>query len=191
LNADKISPFKDSSSLNATITAAGSAAANTLTPYLSTTPSFTNSGINVYGGTGTVGSFLFDGSGNWTTTSGLISSGNVGVGTATAATTLTVGGPMSLSAPSTINSSTYTVTTSDSSLIFTTTNNTLTLPSASSYAGRILYVKNITANSVTSASSNVVPISSASAGTAILAATAGKFAMLQSDGTNWIVLSSN
>ena len=79
----------------------------------------------------------------------------------------------------------------DSSLIITTTSCTITLLAASSYTGRILYVKNVTANSLTSASSNVVPLGSTTAGTAILAATAGKFAMLQSDGTNWITMMAN
>ena len=102
-----------------------------------------------------------------------------------------VGGSIAAKAPSTINAGTYSMLAADSSLIFTTTNCTLTLLSAASYSGRILYVKNITANSVVSASSNVAPIGSATLGTAILAATAGKFAMLQSDGTNWIVMSAN
>ena len=102
-----------------------------------------------------------------------------------------VGGSIAAKAPSTINAGTYSMLAAESSLIFTTTNCTLTLLSAASYSGRILYVKNITANSVVSASSNVAPIGSATLGTAILAATAGKFAMLQSDGTNWIVMSAN
>jgi hypothetical protein len=102
-----------------------------------------------------------------------------------------IGGSIAAKAPSTINAGTYSMLAADSSLIFTTTNCTLTLLSAASYSGRILYVKNITANSVVSASSNVAPIGSATPGTAILAATTGKFAMLQSDGTNWIVMSAN
>jgi hypothetical protein len=102
-----------------------------------------------------------------------------------------VGGSIASKAPSTINAGTYSMLATDSSLIFTTTNNTLTLLSAASYSGRILYVKNVTANSVTSASSNVVPLGSATAGTAILSASAGKFAMLQSDGTNWIIMLAN
>lgn len=54
--------------------------------------------------------------------------------------------------------------------------------------GRWLYLKTVTANTVVSASSNVVPIAGGAAGTAILPATAGAWAMLQSDGTNWIVM---
>jgi hypothetical protein len=65
------------------------------------------------------------------------------------------------------------------------------LLAAASYAGKVLFIKNITATAVISASSNVVPLGSATAGTAILAATVGKFAMLQSDGTNWVTMMAN
>jgi hypothetical protein len=122
---------------------------------------------------------------------GIDSNGNFGIGTLSPSSLLTVAGPISLQAPNTVTSSTYSVVASDSSIIFASTNNTLTLPSAATYPGRILYVKNITANSVTSASSNVVPLASNAAGTAILTATAGKFAMLQSDGSDWITMMAN
>ena len=119
------------------------------------------------------------------------STGNVGIGTTTPTTTLQVNGALALKAPTTVNAATYSMTSTDSSLIITTTNCTITLLSAATYTGRILYIKNITANSLTSNASNVVPLGSATAGTAILAATAGKFAMLQSDGTSWITMMSN
>lgn len=95
------------------------------------------------------------------------------------------------SAPVTVNAATYTATPNQYSLIFTTTACTLTLPAAATYPGMILMLKNITATAVTSASANVVPLASATAGTAILAATAGKFVQLQSDGTNWIAMMAN
>jgi hypothetical protein len=119
--------------------------------------------------------------------------GNVGIGLSGSAATslLTVNGPAAFKAPQTITAATYTVASTDSSLIFSTTNNTLTLPTASTCSGRVLYVKNISANSVVSASTNVVPLGSAGTGTAILAATAGKFAMMQSDGTNWVIMMAN
>ena len=98
---------------------------------------------------------------------------------------------LALSAPSSVNASTYSVATTDVSLRFTTTNCTVTLPAAASFTGRVLYLNTITANSVTSASSNVIPLGSNTAGTAILAATAGKFAMIQSDGSNWITMMAN
>ncbi|MBN8461613.1 MAG: hypothetical protein J0M01_02170 [Dechloromonas sp.] len=68
---------------------------------------------------------------------------------------------------------------------------TVTLPAASSWVGRQVRIKTIAAYTVVSASANVVPIDSATAGTAILAATAGKWAVLVSDGTNWVVMAAN
>jgi hypothetical protein len=68
---------------------------------------------------------------------------------------------------------------------------TLTLPTASSFTGRIIRLLTIAAQTVVSASSNVVPITGGAAGTGILAATAGKWADLQSDGTNWQIIAAN
>lgn len=67
---------------------------------------------------------------------------------------------------------------------------TVTFPSAAASTGRVVWIKTIAAQTVVSASSNVVPINSATAGTAILAATAGTWAMLVCDGTNWVVMAS-
>jgi hypothetical protein len=117
--------------------------------------------------------------------------GNVAIGRATPTVSLDVNGAMALSVPLLINGSTYTVAVTDSSLRFITTACTVTLPAAASFSGRILYLTNVTAIAVTSASSNVIPLGSNTAGTAILAATAGKFAMIQSNGTNWITMMAN
>lgn len=68
---------------------------------------------------------------------------------------------------------------------------TVTLGAASSYPGREVTVKTIQAQTVVSASSNVVPLIGGAAGTAILAATAGKWARLVSDGTNWVIMEGN
>ena len=65
---------------------------------------------------------------------------------------------------------------------------TATLPAASSWTGREVMIKTIAAQTVVSASSNVVPIAGGAAGTAILAATAGAWATLVSDGTNWVIM---
>ena len=65
---------------------------------------------------------------------------------------------------------------------------TVTLPTASAWSGRTLTFKNIQAQTLVSASSNVVPIDSASAGTAILLAVAGNWATMVSDGTNWVIM---
>ena len=64
---------------------------------------------------------------------------------------------------------------------------TATLPAASSNTGRVLRFQNYQAQTLVSASSNVVPLVGGSAGTAILAAVAGDTATLVSDGTNWIM----
>jgi hypothetical protein len=68
---------------------------------------------------------------------------------------------------------------------------TATLPTASAWTGREIMLKTIAAFTVISASSNVVPLAGGAAGTAILAATAGRFATLVSDGTNWIIMQAN
>lgn len=68
---------------------------------------------------------------------------------------------------------------------------TVAMPTASLWVGRKIRMKTIAAFAVNSASSNVCPLNSATAGTAILAATAGKWAELVSDGTNWIAMAGN
>jgi hypothetical protein len=65
---------------------------------------------------------------------------------------------------------------------------TVTLPAASSWTGRSLTFKNMQAQALVSASSNVVPIDSTSAGTAILLAVVGNWATMVSDGTNWVIM---
>jgi hypothetical protein len=67
---------------------------------------------------------------------------------------------------------------------------TVTLPAASSWGGRQVTFKNLQAQTLVSASSNVAPIGSATPGTAILPATIGSWATLVSDGTNWVIMAS-
>jgi hypothetical protein len=70
-----------------------------------------------------------------------------------------------------------------------TANTTVTLPSAGTWTGREIMVKNLSAlYTVVSASSNVVPLVGGAASTAILPAGAGKWATLVSDGTSWIIM---
>lgn len=64
---------------------------------------------------------------------------------------------------------------------------TVTLPNPATYSGPDINIKTIAAYTVVSASSNVVPITGGAAGTAILPATAGRWATLVSDGTNWVI----
>jgi hypothetical protein len=109
-------------------------------------------------------------------------------GTTNRVRTFYSGGGYSAAGPS-IKTANYSQGIHDYSLIFNGSGSiTLTLLAAATYPGKVLYVKTIAAQTVVSASSNVKPIDSDTAGTAILAATAGKWAMLQSDGTNWVVM---
>ena len=64
---------------------------------------------------------------------------------------------------------------------------TVTLPTASSYSGRVLHFQNYQVQTVISASSNVVPLTGGAAGTSILLASSGDSATLVSDGTNWLI----
>jgi hypothetical protein len=64
---------------------------------------------------------------------------------------------------------------------------TVTLPTASTNTGRVLNFQNYQAQTLVSASSNVVPLAGGAATTAILQAVAGANATLVSNGTNWIM----
>lgn len=68
---------------------------------------------------------------------------------------------------------------------------TVTLPAAANFPGREISLRTIAAFTVVSASSNVVPLAGGAAGTAILAATAGKWARLISDGSAWQIMEAN
>lgn len=89
--------------------------------------------------------------------------------------------------PTSVGAATYTVALKDTAIIFSVAC-TVTLPAAATFPGRQIMVKNIAAVAITSNASNVKPLATNVAGAAILAATAGKWAMLVSDGTNWIVM---
>ena len=64
---------------------------------------------------------------------------------------------------------------------------TVTLPTASSWTGRVLRFQNYQVQTVVSASSNVVPLTGGAAGTSILLASSGDSATLVSDGSNWLM----
>ena len=84
----------------------------------------------------------------------------------------------------------YTITGTDTWIINNKSGSTFTLtfPAASSWPGRYITVKNLQSQLVVSASSNIVPIDSTVAGTAILLNQTGNWATLVSDGTNWVIM---
>lgn len=91
--------------------------------------------------------------------------------------------------PITTTTATANITTDSNSYIANRAGTiTYTFPSASTYPGRRIRLRTITANTVVSASSNIVPITGGAAGTAILPATSGKWAHVESDGTNWNIV---
>ena len=119
------------------------------------------------------------------------SSANVGIGTTAPVNRLQVNGSFGRGAPVT-KTGNFTLADTENWIICNNTaaTTTVTFPAASSWTGREVMIKNIAARTVISASSNVVPINSATAGTAILPATAGTWVKLVSDGTNWVIMQS-
>jgi hypothetical protein len=67
----------------------------------------------------------------------------------------------------------------------------VTLPAAASYSGRVVTFKTVQAFAINSASSNVVPRAGGAAGTAIVSGTAGNWAELVSDGSNWVIMAGS
>lgn len=89
-------------------------------------------------------------------------------------------------APTTITGATGSATPNVDTYIFDRAGTvTVTLPDATAYLGRELLLRTIQAQLVNSAGSDVIPLTSATAGTAILPATDGAWCILKSDGTNW------
>lgn len=83
----------------------------------------------------------------------------------------------------------FTVAATDIWLINNKTGSTctVTLPTASSWSGRVLRFLNYQTQTVVSASSNVVPLTGGAAATSILLASTGDSVTLVSDGSNWLM----
>lgn len=115
----------------------------------------------------------------------------------TAGQVLTTNGPnnapswgiSTISAPVT-KTADFTLATTDSWVINNKSGSTcvVTLPAASAYTGRQVTFKNMQPQLLVSASSNVVPIDSTSAGTGILLDVVGNWATMVSDGSSWVIM---
>ena len=119
------------------------------------------------------------------------STDRIGIGTNSPTTKLQVNGSFGLAAPVTVTTD-YTVAASATFIISNRgAQNTLTLPTPADNTGRVLFVLTIQAFAVISASSNVIPRAGGAAGTAILPATDGAWAMLVCTGTAWQIMASS
>jgi hypothetical protein len=145
----------------------------------------------INGGTGigsySVGDLLYA---NTPTTLAKLHSGTVGqVLVANGPNTAPTWGSATTSAPVT-KTANFTLATNESWVINNKSGSTctVTLPTPSAYTGRQVTFKNMQAQLLVSASANVVPIDSTSAGTAILLNVIGNWATMVSDGGNWVIM---
>ena len=158
-------------------------------------------GITVTNGSGTI-SIASTGVRSVTATAPVVSSGGINPNISMPAASASVNGYLTSTDWTTFNNKAgagtapvtktadFTIAATDSWLINNKSGSTctVTLPAASSYSGRQLTFKNMQAQLLVSASSNVVPIDSTTAGTAILLNVVGNWATMVSDGTNWIIM---
>lgn len=113
------------------------------------------------------------------TTAGL----RIGPTAAPATSMLTVEGSVALGKTQIITTTPATISATTTHVICDVASTaTLTLPTASDFPDRVLWIRSISGNAVNSAGSNVAPLTGGSYGTAILSAAGGKWAMLVSDG---------
>lgn len=148
-----------------------------------------NGNINATSGTITALSLVSNGS--------ISSATNATIGGTLSATNIANARPLTLGTGTNTNVA-YTVNNWETSLISNVPTGftlTLTLPSPAANPGRWLYIKSLSiagnGGAVVSAGNNVEPLGSTTAGTAILAAGGSRWAQLQSDGTDWIIMASN
>jgi hypothetical protein len=97
------------------------------------------------------------------------------------------------SSPATLVTGNFTLGTQSSVIFNSSGTSTITLPAASSYPGRWLYTKTVANQAVVASATVVQPLvgPAGTVGVTILAATAGKFAQLQSNGTHWVIMAGN
>jgi hypothetical protein len=114
---------------------------------------------------------------------------NVTVGTGLSFTAGTLASTASAASAPVTQTANFSVAATDLWLINNKSGSTctVTLPTASTNLGRVLYFQNYQVQALVSASSNVVPLAGGAAATSILLASSGDSATLVSDGTNWLM----
>lgn len=121
-----------------------------------------------------------------------VSTGKIGIRNAAPLCTLDVTGSFGRGVPVT-KTGDFTLAISENWIICDKAGSScvVTLGGAAAQAGREVMLQNYqAAQTVTSLNTNVVPLGGGAAGTAILAAGAGKWATLVSNGTNWVIMAS-
>jgi len=94
--------------------------------------------------------------------------------------------------PVAITTTTYAMLTTDTVLLFQGASAcAVTLQDITSQIGNTILLVNLTAFAITSALADVLPLGSLVAGTAILSATVGKWALMQFNGTYWQIIANN
>jgi hypothetical protein len=117
--------------------------------------------------------------------------GNFGIGVAAPVNKLEVVGSFGRGAPVTKTTDFTLAATENWIIVNKATTCIATLPAASSWTGREFTIKTLQAVTVVSPTSNISPLNSATPGTAILPATAGAWATLVSNGTNWVTMAAS
>jgi hypothetical protein len=161
---------------------------------------FAGTGISIANGVGSI-SISSTGVQSVTATAPIVSSGGVNPNISIPAASTSVNGYLTSTDWNTFNNkqsiaapvtkiADFTVAATDLWLINNKSGSTCTviLPPASAWIGRPLTFKNMQAQLLVSASSNVVPLDSTTAGTAILLNVIGNWATMVSDGTNWVIM---
>lgn len=123
----------------------------------------------------------------WTLPNPVVNAGNL---TVKGVSNVLDGGAPSSGTYVTPTGTAYSVSAVDGTIIVTPTG-AFTLTLGNAVQGRILWVLNQAAFAIASASANVVPLAGGAAGTSLLSGTAGKYAMLQGNGTNWQIVMAN
>lgn len=120
-----------------------------------------------------------------------ITSGSAALTTLSVSGATTFSGALASTAPVT-KTADFTVAATETFLINNKSGSAcvVTLPDAASWTGRILVIKTVQAQAVTSAASDVVPAAGGAAGTAVVSGTAGNWALLVSNGTAWVIMAS-
>ncbi|MFA4995437.1 MAG: hypothetical protein WC521_09085, partial [Bdellovibrionales bacterium] len=124
----------------------------------------------------------------------MTSTGNVGIGTTAPNSTLQVYGSVATKPPVTMSANNYTVDATDYTLISGYgAPHYINLPAASSYPGRMLIIKGYPSTSygVYSNASNVTQPNGTQGTVICNAGVVGRWAMLQSNGTYWVMIAHN